>query len=61
MVNGPNNGAQDGKYPKNLGPRGYVDNWHAYSCNEPTIDGNAPLVFLVGYFMSLKDKGILYE
>ncbi|MBN1698466.1 MAG: glycoside hydrolase family 9 protein [Spirochaetales bacterium] len=59
MMGGPNDEAQDGKYPKDLGPRGYVDNWAAYSCNEYAIDYNAPLVFLAGYFMCLKDKGLL--
>lgn len=59
LVNGPNNEAHDGKYPKGLGPRGYIDNWHAYSCNETAIDSNGPLVFVVGYFMCLKDKSIL--
>jgi hypothetical protein len=27
--------------------RMYVDDERAYSCNEPTINGNAPLVFVL--------------
>ncbi|MBN2440803.1 MAG: glycoside hydrolase family 9 protein [Spirochaetales bacterium] len=60
LMGGPNDEAQDGKYPKNLGPKGYVDNPEAYSCNEYAIDYNAPLVFLAGYFMCLDNKSILY-
>ncbi|MBN2534881.1 MAG: glycoside hydrolase family 9 protein [Spirochaetales bacterium] len=60
LMGGPNDDAQDGKYPKDMGPKGYIDHPAAYSCNEYAIDYNAPLVFLAGYFMCLKDKSVLY-
>jgi endoglucanase len=60
LMGGPNDDAQDGKYSKDLGPKGYIDHPGAYSCNEYAIDYNAPLVFLAGYFMYLNDKGVLY-
>ncbi len=59
LQGGPNNNAEDGKYEKKLGPRGYVDNVDAYSCNEYAIDYNAALVYLVGYLASLDDKALL--
>lgn len=50
LVGGPNDRAEDGSYPRGLGPRGYVDVPEAYACNEYAIDYNAPLVFLAAYF-----------
>ncbi len=49
LVGGPNSRAEDGHAPANLGPRSYVDDREAYSVNEPAIDYNAPLVFVVGW------------
>ena len=53
LVGGPNSGAEDGIAPPNLGPRSYVDEQGAYSCNEPAIDYTAPLVFLSGYLAQI--------
>lgn len=55
LVGGPNNQAEDGLYPRDLGPRGYVDRTEACSCNESAIDYNAPLVFLTGYFWLMEE------
>lgn len=49
LVGGPNQKAEDGIAPANLGPRSYVDEQPAYSVNEPAIDYNAPLVFVSGW------------
>jgi endoglucanase len=49
LVGGPNGRVEDGRAPANLGPRSYVDDQEAYSCNEPAIDYNAPLVFVAGW------------
>jgi endoglucanase len=49
LVGGPNGRVEDGRAPPNLGPRSYVDDQEAYSCNEPAIDYNAPLVFVAGW------------
>lgn len=50
LVGGPNDNAEDGRYPKGLRFKGYVDEEEAYSCNEYAIDYNAPLVFVAAYF-----------
>jgi endoglucanase len=54
LVGGPNNAGEDGICPAGQGPRSYVDNQQAYSCNEPAIDYNAPLVFVAGYLANVK-------
>ncbi len=59
LVGGPNNKAEDGLYPRDLGPKGYIDVTGACSCNENAIDYNAPLVFITGYLwmkMEIKRK-----
>jgi len=50
MVGGPNEDAQDGIAPAAQGAKSYVDDMGAYSVNENSIEYNAPLVFLTGYF-----------
>jgi endoglucanase len=49
LVGGPNGRVEDGRARANLGPRSYIDDQEAYSCNEPAIDYNAPLVFAAGW------------
>ena len=50
MVGGPNEDAQDSIAPAAQGAKSYVDDMGAYSVNENSIEYNAPLVFLAGYF-----------
>ena len=52
LMGGPNNKAEDGVYTQGLQARGYVDDKRSYASNEYAIDYNAPLVFLIGYFMN---------
>ncbi|MBE3577326.1 MAG: glycoside hydrolase family 9 protein [Limnochordales bacterium] len=52
LVGGPNSSAEDKVAPAGLGPKSYVDVASAYSVNEPAIDYNAPLVFVVGYLLA---------
>ncbi|HEX5414159.1 MAG TPA: glycoside hydrolase family 9 protein [Chloroflexota bacterium] len=54
LVGGPNNAGEDGICPAGRGPRSYIDSQQAYSCNEPAIDYNAPLVFVAGYLANVK-------
>jgi endoglucanase len=56
VVGGPNNWAEDGFYPSNLGPKGYIDLTNACSCNEYAIDYNAPFVFIVGYLWMIAEE-----
>lgn len=53
LVDGPNEAANDGKTPKNLGARSYIDNAKATAVNESTLLNNAGLVYLLG---SLNDS-----
>ncbi|HEX2954495.1 MAG TPA: glycoside hydrolase family 9 protein [Bacillota bacterium] len=47
MADGPNSHGESGVEPKNLGAKSYVDQTEAYSCNEPAIDINANLFFVI--------------
>lgn len=55
LVGGPNNLAQAGIAPENLGLLSYVDDARSYATNEPAIDYNASMIGLVGYLSGLRE------
>lgn len=55
LVDGPNNGAQDGIAPKNRGPLSYVDDERSYATNEFAIDYNSSLIALIGLLMQAEN------
>ncbi|MCL6613357.1 MAG: glycoside hydrolase family 9 protein [Firmicutes bacterium] len=50
LVGGPNNRAESGVEPYELGPYSYADSRASYSSNEPAIDYNAALIFAAAAF-----------
>ncbi|MBI4322458.1 MAG: glycoside hydrolase family 9 protein [Chloroflexi bacterium] len=50
LVGGPNKNAEHGYVNTTYGPKAYVDKMEAWCVNENSIEYNAPLVFLTGYF-----------
>jgi len=47
LVGGPNDNAQSGVEPPNLGALSYTDESTAYSCNEYAVDIDANLLFVL--------------
>ncbi len=54
LAGGPNNKSESGIEPAGKGPFSYTDSQGAFSCNEPAIDYNAALVFVVAAFATAK-------
>ncbi|MEN3013417.1 MAG: glycoside hydrolase family 9 protein [Endomicrobiia bacterium] len=64
LVGGPNSRGNDpllAEYIRTYNPppaKCYIDHQEAYSCNEIAINWNAPLVFLVGYFLPYESSNM---